>query len=434
MNFLTNIVAVLAFCASVVYILKRYPQYTVLFGFLSAMQFWALLSCFYNDLGVYNFELFRFTEASYATTRLGLFYLVFNAGFALMARLTSKSRLTRRSYAIHTMSLNFGSLKLGAYVMASLLGAYLVYELISGGIPLLLGLDRLAYYEQAGVLDRLVIGYGTLIAFGLGLTSRKRGRFSVNGVIVFLFLVYAVLIGHKFSFLSEILVGYFIPIFARKICRQPDFTIFRLKYALTALGTVSLFLMLAFSSYVRLTEGVDGASQLLMDRIFAGQGEIWWAVDYDHSQDGIYDETHWQQELGFIVGNEEVASSEVGMRYLMVKILGPERAGLLFDRGYLFTMAYPAILIMTFPYWLAIVLQLLAGMGLLLLLFYLHNCLAYGHNFRAVMTMMIILPMITVIYTGNFFVFFTVGMLIKAGLLIAIEGGVMARPLEGSVK
>jgi hypothetical protein len=56
-----NALAALAYLASAVYILRRYTKYAVLFGSLTSMQVWALISCFYNDLGVYNFELFRLT-------------------------------------------------------------------------------------------------------------------------------------------------------------------------------------------------------------------------------------------------------------------------------------------------------------------------------------------------------------------------------------
>ena len=111
----------------------------------------------------------------------------------------------------------------------------------------------------------------------------------------------------------------------------------------------------------------------------------------------------------------------VGMRYLMVRILGPETAYAIFDAGALYTMAYPAILIATFPYPVAMVIQFLAGMVLLIMLYYLRYCLIYQHHFRSLVMIIVVFPFVTMLFTGNFFVFFTLGMVVKIGILIGAE-------------
>ena len=76
-----NSIAVMVYIASGLLIMRRYRETMVVYGFFFLMQCWALVSCWYNDLGVYNPELFRYTDTSLATTRLSLFCLLFNVGF-----------------------------------------------------------------------------------------------------------------------------------------------------------------------------------------------------------------------------------------------------------------------------------------------------------------------------------------------------------------
>ena len=415
-----NILPVLAYLVSTIWIVRQYPRYLPLFGLLSLMQLWALASCFYNDLGIYNFELFRYTEATFATTRLALFYLVFNGGFALAARLLRDKPLVRRDYVLANSEAGVGGFKLLTYAGIGLLAAYMAYTLWHNGVPALLGIDRLSYLRDASLLDRLLVRSGHLIAFVLGVTARKEKRFSLNGMILFALIVYAFLVGHKFSFVFELSVMYATPLFARWVINHPEWKPRLGKYAVRSVVIVAAFLGIAYSAYSSRLESVEGAQKLLVNRVMALQGEMWWAVDNDVMVSG-HDRGHWEAELGRIVDQEHTPAETVGMRYLMIRILGGERAFPIFDNGYLYTMAYPAILIVTFPYLIALLLQFAAGALLLVLLYYLHWSLVYRHHIRAVIAFVMVLPYITMLMAGNLYVFFTLAMILKGAILLALE-------------
>ncbi len=420
-----NSLAVLVYVASSVYVLRRYVKYAVLYGYVTSMQLWALVSSFYNDLGVYNFELMRQTDTSLATTRLALFYLLFNAGFILVAAVLERRTLIQRDFGLKGLTLRLGNFKVLTYTGIVAVGVYLAYGLYTGGIPILTGLDRLAFYQQTGTVDRLVLAYGPLVAFLLGLFRRKARFASWNGLLLLGLMIYAVLVGHKFSFQMGILTAYYTPIFVRYLSTHPDLRLLRWRYVGTIVIAVGLFALGAYVSYYRLMGTTDGAGTLLTDRVLAGQGEIWWAHDNRLAEIGGYDRQQWLTELDFLVSPESGSPNKVGMRYLMVEILGGERAFALFDRGYLYTMAYPAILTAIMPYGLAIVIQFLAGGLFLVLLYYLHFCILYKHHFRALVAITMALPFVTLLYTGNLFVFLTFGMVVKLLIVVALETGLL---------
>jgi hypothetical protein len=234
-------------------------------------------------------------------------------------------------------------------------------------------------------------------------------------------LIYAVAVGHKFSFLSDLLLAYWIPIFARRIVTGRKLHSVKLKYCLY----VGLFMFVsawaAYSIYAQKLGSLAGARALLTNRALSFQGEMWWAVDNQVIDAGSHDTGHWLDELEYLTGPDSQPRESVGMRYLMVKVLGAQRAHAIFEVGYLYTMTYPAILVATFPYSLALFFQLLAGALFGVLLFYLHLALVSDHKIRAILAFLIIIPFVAMIWTGNFFVFFTVGVVVKALVLITLE-------------
>ena len=418
----TNALSVLAYLLSTVVILRKHTRYLPLFGFVSLTQLWTLVSCFYNDLGIYNFELFRYTSATYATTRLALFYLIFNVGFALIAALLRQRVPVRRDYDLSSRPINIGGLKLIAYVIIGLVLGYVLSRAAVAGVPVLQGIDRLAYLRQATPVDRLVLAWGPLLAFVLGMTRKKRELLSWNGALLLTVLTYAVAVGHKFSFLTDLLMAYWIPIFARWVASEHKWHPVKLKYCVY----VGLFVLVsastAYAIYAQRLGTMSDARSLLINRALSFQGEMWWAVDNQVIDAGSHDAGHWLNELAYITDPASHPRESVGMCYLMVKVLGAQRAYAIFDVGYLYTMAYPAILVATFPYGVAFVFQLLAGALFCVLLYYLQYALASDHRIRAIIAFLIIIPFIATLWTGKFFVFFTDGVVVKALVLVTLEG------------
>lgn len=425
MMIVLNALAVLAYLGSSWYLWRRFPACRVFLGYLTFLNGWALLSCFYNDLGIYNIELFRHTFSSYATSRLALFCIVFNLGVFAMAWLVGDRQLTRRDYSLKLSGLSWGRLRLSGYAAVLLVIVYIAYALVHGGIPLLSGLGRHAYMQQAGVVERAVIVYGPLIAFLCGYFRRDGKRFSGSMLIMVTLLAFAVLVGNKFSYIIILAVCYYLPVYVKRISGSAARRPFSMKRGLLYVGLVCLMLGWVFSTYVRSHGDRTLAYEYMYNRILAFQGEMWWAVDQDIQDQGRYDNDHWKAELSRVLtpGNRE--NKEVGLRYLMIKVLGPERAYAIIDRGYLYTGTYPAILIATFPYWLALAIQLPAGLFFFLILYYLHFCVLYRHLLRAAIASLILVPYTVTLIVGSLGTILTLGLIVKVGLLALLESGLI---------
>jgi hypothetical protein len=220
-------------------------------GYLVFVSGWSLISCYYNDMGIYNLELFRYTEPSFATARLAVFWLVFMAGFSFMARLIGDRPLARHDYHIALRDVNWGSVKLAAYGGIVLLVAYIVYTLSIGGIPLLSGLGRHEYFVQAGPLERTLLVFAPMIAFLCGYHRPRHGRLPMGSILWAVLLVYVVLIGNKFSFLLILTVAFLIPVVVRRLEWDPSFRLITVK-RVAVFGLVALALITyAFGSYLR---------------------------------------------------------------------------------------------------------------------------------------------------------------------------------------
>jgi hypothetical protein len=420
-----NAVAVLLYIVSGVYILRRYKKIFVFYALYFGFQVWALVSCFYNDLSVYNPELFDYTRTTLATTRLAVFYLAFNLGFFITAYVVNNRPLTRNVWHISGESLNLGNIKLLGMVLIALVFGYEGYTFWREGIPVLQGIDRLAFAREAGPVEDFLMTYGYALAFLLGYYRKKRKGVSFTGTILSAFVLYTLATGHKFSALVGIVVPYYAPIFVRYLAQHPQVNPLRFKYLSYVGGVVVGILCFSFITYWNWIGSSSGAQRFLTHRVLANQGEIWWAVDNDYFTSGVYDRQHWEAELEAILNRGKVPEENYGMKYLMLNILGPDKAYVIFDKGYLYTMAYPAILIMTFPYLAALAVQIAAGMFFFALVYYLYYCVLYRHVFRAMLTLLILWPFMTVMATGNFVVFVTVGMVLKVILLVIMEFGLL---------
>jgi len=416
-------IGIIAFGLLTVYLIRRCKEHLVFFGYYSFMVSWALFSCFYNDFGIYNLELSRYTETSYATAHLAAFYIVFNVGFFLAARVIGRHPLARVDYSFSRGPLRAGYFKIIIYTGIGLLIAYIFYSFATEGIPVLSGLSRVDFFKRANPIERYVIIYAPLLAFLLGYYRRKRGIVSLHGAILAFFVIFAIAIGNKFSFLIILMVCYFAPIFARYIASNPQFEVFTRRRILSLTAIVAVLLLFAFGSYIYAFKNLSYAYTILVNRVLAFQGQMWWAVDNDIARQGRYDRDHWVTEIDNLLSPAGTGEGEVGMKYLMVQTLGPAKAYDIFDRGYLYTHTYPAILIATFPYPVAIIVEFFAGVFFFILLFYFYYSIVYGHAIRSVVTLLILMPYVSTLFSGNFATFLTPGIFIKALILIAMEMG-----------
>ena len=420
-----NAIMVVAHLVLVFWIMHRMRAYTVLCGYVMFLQTWSLVSCFYNDLGIYNFELFSYTETTLATCRLALFYIVFNLGFFLVAAYLVRRPLARRDYFVGTRDLRLGNLKVTAYFLGLVLLGYIAYSFSVSGIPIFEGIQRIMFIRSTGPVQRFLFNDGAYIAFALGYFRHLRGKFSVNGILLTLMLLNLVLTGNKFSALIRLLVAYYTAVFVKSWIANPSMKIWRMRYLVIGVVVVTVLLAGAFASYSIMPSGQD-AGKFLFERVMALQGHLWWASDNTLFALGRFDSNHWQAEWAAIVHLGDVPEGSVGMKYVMVQAIGADRAFTIFDTGFRYTMAYPAILVLTFPYPVALILQLMAGGLLGLLLYYLHYSLVYRHFVRALLALNIILRFVEgILSTGDLFVFLSPGIAFKLLLLAILELGIL---------
>ncbi len=420
-----NAIGVVIYALTTWYILWKHKKYLVIFLKFVFAFFWGLISCYYNDLGVYNLELFRYTHTSLATFGLAMFGTVFNLGFLAMAALVGERPLARQDYRFSKATFQLGNLKMSAYIVVALLLAYVIHMFATEGIPLMSGLGRHVFMDQANPMEKLFLVYGSLVAFVLGYFRLKRGRYSVNGVLMMLFVVFGIFIGNKFSFLTHILTYYYVSIYVRYHASHPGLRLFNRGKITAYAGVLVVILGLVFASYTWTKGDSRTALTYMYNRVLAFQGQLWWAVDNDVQENGRYDRDHWKAELDAIVDPGNSENGEVGLKYIMVKVLGAEKAYPIIDNGYLYTAAYPAILIATFPYAIALVIQFVAGMFLLLMLYYLYYTILYRHTIRAFIMVLVVMPYTVAVGTGNLAVFLTFGMVVKIGVLILLELGLV---------
>lgn len=423
-----NSISVILLVVVAWFVLKNNRRHSVILGWWTVMTLWTTCSCWYNDLGTENLELVRVTYTSLATTWLAAFNIVFLLGFALVAWLVGDRPLKRVDYQLGAARIDLSKVRITIYLAVFLVVGYLVYSFATGGIPVLMGVDRLTYMqEMAGPIERGIVSWSSLIAFILGYFRSRTGRWSIHGILLALLIIFAVLISAKFSLIVQLLAFYFAPVVIGRVTETNRKGLFRPRNVMVFTLTFLILATYAWSTYARRLENSDLAVQLLRQRVLANQGQIWWAVHNDVSRNGLYDRHHWQSELSGVIDPSGASYGSVGMPYLMIQMLGKAHAHKLFERGYLFTAAWPAVLVVSVPYWLALLMQFLAGILFFAILYYFYHSIKYRHFIRALISLTVLFPYLAMLGSGYLANFFTIGMLVKVVTLILLELGLPDR-------
>jgi hypothetical protein len=416
-----NLITVFLYVMNSLYLIKKYPRNAILFGYVFFFQGWSIISSYYNDLGFYNSELFVYTETSYATARLALFYIVFNLGFWLTGLMIGKRSTPKIRYNFPNDSIFFFPSKEIIKAIYIISFCYLIYSFTTNGIPVLGSWDRVYIYNSLDELQKNFLSYGFILIFIIGFLRGINKYVYINDFLLVGFLLYLVSIGNKFSVLLEFSIIYVTPIWIIFISKASKTFSFPKNLFFLIFAGIFLVIIIALFHYSEGFTNFEAGKQLLIDRIFSLQGHLWWAVDNQVSNSGTYDPEHWVFELRAILTPGSISEDLLGMKYLMSNIISQEEMAKLIERGYLYTMAYPAILIASGPYWVGLLFQLFAGAFLFAILSYLANCVCYGRIFPAVIALTIVFPFTSLLGSGVFSTFFRFGILIKFILLAYLE-------------
>ena len=277
-----------------------------------------MFSCLYNDLGIYNPELQRFTYESYATTWLALVYIAFNFGYWLNIGRQLNSNFPKYN--------NFFTrevfLEKFTKIFFFLLSIYVLLELVQYGVPVLHGIDRLEIQKHKNEIEINVENYFIFFVFMLGLLRSNSKKIVWNDVHFLLYIFYFIANGHKFSGLIDLILIYSVPSWILLCCNSAhvDKTK-RLKVILTLFAVVVGLVAVVYMHYLNITGSASGAIDEFFVRFFALQGHVWWTVFNDINLYGLYDAMHWQSELSAIIDSHNTSPDAYGMRYLMIGVI-----------------------------------------------------------------------------------------------------------------
>ena len=388
---------------------KTYAQYgskLVAYYYVVFFQVWTVLSVFYNDVGIDNIELFRQTYTSFSTAYLCAFYILFHVSFVNnFPKNKGFSFIFGNNTAIFFYKYKF-------FLLSTIIGcsiSLVVLYFYKNGFNLTL--DRADYFFNSLFIESLFIKYASILSFTLGLLATFKNRSFAPYFGLFFILLYLFLIGNKFSLLVEIIFSFIVPLAVlinkNNILRAlPIFVFF---------GTVFIFFKL--NSYYLAHGSIDEALNILSYRIFGGQGAIWWgSVDY-YVVDNQWSLSNLYTEVGALGGTK----NESEMVKIMTDLLGYEVTSDLLERGYLYTMAFPAILLTMMPIYAALPFMLIFGYIFSVIILYLNDKIRKGHFIRAVIAFSVVIPFINFTQSGSFSVFFTLGIMLKILVLIFME-------------
>ncbi len=422
---LLNLIAVVAFVVAVVVVWRRLRFGRTVFTWLSAMQGWSLVSCFYNDLSVANLELFRWTETTAATSLLALAYIGLTLGVGLVAHRFEHLRFRPVAYDWGIGELGKQLFRFMIWGVSATILAVLGFDFLLNGVPIMTMIDRAAYWEQAGPIASILPKYGYLLYFALGLVRPRVRRLTVEDGLMLALVLCLLAIGNKFSAFVIVAVGYGTPVLAALPVRKVVWTRQWLRYAMIAFG-LSLPIGLAVVHYSTKLNDSGLVMALVKQRVFAFQGHVWWGTYYATTHEGRSDPRQLEREVRGVLDPGSVPIVERGLRRLMVELIGPERAYTAMAHGYLYTMGYPAILLLMIPHWLIPLIQFLCGILFALSLWWLHSHIVAGHYFRAILVFTLVWPLGVTLLTGNFAHLLSIGLAARLAVVVLLDCGLLA--------
>ena len=295
------------------------------------------------------------------------FYLIFNKN---NIKMTSKRPDTYSIQAISILS-NITFAFIAIYLT-------LLYKdlLSSGPIPLFICMERYDYLPFAGPLHIPLFRYGAIAAMFLGALTVypyiKRGRFDYKHLLLIITMViYTILTGHRFSAPLTFIFYYAMPFSVLVVYKSStnvpfslsasmcDYKNYLLKLApilVSALLSISLVVMALSNSYLFLRShgcehnerqigDLELASSRLMERIFIQPAELLQDTIYRMKNETTLDT---DKALHYHFSDPGLSGGDVGIRYIMLLSVGPERENELFEQGVQFQGGYPEIFFVSF--------------------------------------------------------------------------------------
>ena len=352
-----NILFLLIYVCFYIYIYKKYPVLMIIFFYLFYGYLSMVISCFYLDFGnVYAFEVERTSIQSNGVILLGFFYL---SSFLLFLFCYKRIEISlMRSFSLikfqKRIYLN------PAFILGSLWFAFffilIIYvHLFYSGVPLLLGYGKGQFWSYARfpffnalhnqtstVLVVLGFLYGYIKEFKYSDTAYTR-YLKYFKFLLYIYIMYIVLMGYKFGGPLLYLFSFYLStlVFFSLRCKLKLRVL--LKYLTLALAFFTPVIWYIYENIY----GFNGAvGQIIFDRVFALQGQLWHFI-YNDVNLGIIQPNMDQLvvEIKYAFLGEDIRN--VGINHLMQFIMPEERLNSYYSNSVRLSGGYPA-------YWLVI--------------------------------------------------------------------------------
>jgi hypothetical protein len=329
--------------------------------------------------------------------------------------------------------------------IAAFIGLVYLDMLRLGTIPLLVGMDRLEYNLQAGVLHNPLYSLSFMLALLLGMLTvlprLQGGRYDLRFVLLFLsMLVYWILTGNRFSVFYRDVNFFVLPFGAvvametygklAKVMRRDAWrALFSSRVVIPVVGALSAVTLagLVINSYYDVRGYTDPLYQITQ-RVFVQPVQLWdttWA-ELDYNKVLVFR----SDVAEFLFVNPIEPRSNTTIQYLMVKELGYFRVVDLTIIGQQYAGGYPEILFELFGGWLTVPILFLYGTVAALLARMSTIALSHGRLITSFMAVYVYFGF-TLTYIGGMLNFLAAGTFaIKIAMLIIasfIEGPMLER-------
>lgn len=308
---------------------------------------WVSASLFYIEAGAYMSEIREYGYNSGAASAYILsmlfFFLIAFIGFITIQKI--RVRPSTAKYRIGSYTLSPTSIY--KLVTTALYPSLLALAIFTNA-PLISGLDRNIFWASNAIdLQRVLFNQLPLAAFIAGFVAiKKNNGLTLKEILKHLIPIYSLqlIYGETFTAIFTATVFFLIPICSEnhgiKAINNNKSKIF-ITIALAAVGLLSFKFL---GSYIA---GIGSGSAVMINRVLALQGQVWWAI--------------------YTFGDRLANNDYEGIQLLMYKISPADVFNAYSSQGVNFTMGYPAILVTEFSkYWLTIHTLFALGFGLIL--------------------------------------------------------------------
>jgi hypothetical protein len=271
-------------CAFIIIISYRdflIPQF-LFFGFC-IISFSSVLYIEINR--VFIFEQGIYTKHNYSTLILSILFFIHSIGILLYSLifLNKKVNISTKVFTYRLGPINITKLLIILFPIFLLILCYLNI-IISGKIPLFSSgyIDRFEYIKETKFWPLLgIFGVTTsiipiLLSFGFFLNFRLR---ALSFLTFALYIIYIILIGHKFGGILHGFVYFFLPIIVVDISEKglKTFLQKKMKWAFLSIISIGFIVFYHYSNY-DLANKFGGALNFMLYRIFSLQGHTFWGI------------------------------------------------------------------------------------------------------------------------------------------------------------